>query len=127
MIALPLRTAAASMLAFASAAVWFATPMDEAAKSLLATALMVLSALLQPRNAEGDGQPQPAPILWRDRDVGQQFTIIVFHCVILSLLAGIAYMLATRIEGMAGNLLAAALLCAGVWMTVRNWKNRNAG
>ncbi|WP_100261224.1 hypothetical protein [Qipengyuania seohaensis] len=127
MIALPLRTAAASILALASAAVWFATPMDESAKSLLATALMVLSALLQPRNVEGEGSTQPPLILWRDRDIGQQLTIIIFHGVVLTLLAGLAYVLATSIEGFVGNVIAAALLCAGVWVTVRNWKNRNAG
>ena len=127
MIALPLRTAAASIFAVASAAVWFATPMDDSAKSLLATALMVLSALLQPRNVEGEKSTQPPPILWRDRDIGQQFTIIMFHGVVLTVLAGIAYLLASSIEGFAGNLVAAALLCLGVWMTVRNWKNRNAG
>ena len=115
------------MLALGSAAVWFATPMDESVKSLLATALMVLSALLQPRSAEGDGATRPSPILWRDRDFGQQFTIIMFHGVVLTVLAGVAYLLATSIEGLAGNVLAAALLCAGVWVTVRNWKNRNAG
>ena len=127
MISLPLRTAAALLLALASAGVWFATAFDEEIQSLLATALMALSAFMQPRNVERKRPTQPAPVLWRDRDLGQQFTIIMFHGVVLTLLAGVAYLLATRIEGFAGNLLAAALLCAGVWMTVRNWKNRNAG
>ena len=127
MISLPLRTAIASLFAVASAGVWFAASMEESSKSLLGTALMAISALIQPRAVMDKREAKPAPILWRDRDIGQQFSIIVFHGVVLTVIAGLAYLLATRLEGFVGNVLAAAILCTGVWMTVRNWKKRNAG
>jgi len=125
-MSLPLRTAVATFLAVLAAAVWFLPTVDGELKSLFGLCLMLISAIVHPQTDRSDDDEKPPQIIWKERDAGEKFSIIMFHALILTGLAFLAIQLAEKVDGLLGNLLAASLLCAGVWLTVRNWKNRNA-
>lgn len=121
-----LRAAAGTFLAVFAAAIWFLPSIDDEVKALLGLCVMVVSAIVHPQTSESENQGQLPRIIWAERDTGEKFSIIMFHAVILVALAFLAMQLAQLVDGILGNILAASVMCAGVWLTVRNWKNRNA-
>ena len=124
-MSLPIRSAIGILLATLSATLLFAPEVGPWERSTIGTALMAVSLLIFPQATPQVSDDRP-PILWRDRDPGQQFSIIMFHVVMLGFVGFMAFQIANVFEGLLGIVLAAAILCAGVWLTVRNWKNRNA-
>ena len=111
---------------FHYSAVWIIPTIDDFARTTFGTGLMLLSAIAYPNNRSTEEADTVPRITWNERDVGERFSMVMFHLVILLGIAFFAWTLATSVEGWVGDVLAAALICAGIWLAVKNWKRRNA-
>ena len=107
----------------------FSPQLSEAQRSLgssvLWLAAMIFSHLVSPHDLEDS----PPRIIWDERDSGEQFTIVMFHLMLLTVSFFIAYQIAANANNDGGarwmNVLATMVAASGIWLVWTNWKKRN--
>ena len=127
---LPLRAALSTALVVLAGAVYFTAVVPEGFRALVSPGILLVSMLVQPRAKRDDAGPRPARIIWDERDAGQKLSIVMFHALILGFAAFLAWQAGTAAYGEAGAWwqipLAVLFMAAVLWLTQRNWSNRNA-
>ena len=87
---------------------------------------IILNFMISPPNL-GERPPR---VIWSERDGGEQFSIVMFHLLLLGASFFIAYQIALEANSLEGakwmNILAAIVAASGIWLVWKNWKNRNA-
>lgn len=108
------------------AALAFGPFLSDDERSLVGCAFLIGGLLFSERPRHDDDSERPSPITWAERDGGQRFSIIMFHIVILTFAAAISWTMTTGFDAWYGPVLGALTLTTTIWLTFRNWKNRNA-
>lgn len=122
----PVRAVVGMTALVLSAVVWFGPFLNEEQRPLVGYSLLMISILLDGSDRRESSGEYPAQIAWQDRDVGQKFSIIMFHLLIMALASVMAWGMATRIDAWYGPVLGALGMTAALGISWRNWKNRNA-
>lgn len=122
----PVRVAAGSAALVLGAAFTFGPFLAEESRDFAGMGCLLLGALLGSERTGDRAESQPLRVIWEERDPGQKFTLIMFHIVLLSVIAAFAWNLTTKIDAWYGAALGAFVLTAALALTWRNWKKRNA-
>jgi hypothetical protein len=118
-----------AMLALLAIIVQFAPELSETQRSLGSSGLWLAAIILNFIVAPPDLGEKPPRIIWDERDSGEQFSIAMFHILLLCISFFIAYRIALDANAPDGvkwmNILAVLVAASGIWLVVANWKKRN--
>jgi hypothetical protein len=117
------------VLALVALVVQFSPQLSDAQRSIgssgLWLAAVIFNILVSPDNLEDS----PPRIIWDERDSGEQFTIVMFHLLLLTISFFIAYQIAADANDDGGaswmNVLASLVAASGIWLVWTNWNKRN--
>lgn len=117
------------VLALMAILVQFSPQLSDLQRSMASSGLwlaaVIFSHLISPHDL-GERSPR---IIWDERDSGEQFTIVMFHLLLLAVSFFIAYQIAADAnnDGDATwmNVLATIVAASGIWLVWTNWKKRN--
>lgn len=128
-MAMPVQKYLPGMLALLALFVHFSPQLSQTQQSLGSTALWAVALLINFNLSPSDFGEKPPRIIWDERDSGEQFSIVMFHLLLLTISFFIAYQIASDANAPDGakwmNILAAAVAASGIWLIWSNWKKRN--
>ena len=116
-------------LALLAILVQFGPELSDTQRSLGSSSLWLAAMLFNFTVSSPDLDEKPPRIIWDERDGGEQFSIIMFHLLLLCISFFIAYRIALDANAPDGakwmNILAALVAASGIWLMWSNWKKRN--
>ncbi len=129
-MAIPFRKNLPALLLLLAILTQFTPQLSDFQRSLASSGLYFAAVQIYLVISPPDLGEKPPRIIWDERDSGEQFSIVMFHLLLLSISFFIAYQIASNANAPDGskwmNILAAMVIVSGLWFVWSNWKNRNA-
>jgi hypothetical protein len=126
---LPLRQAAGVLYATLLVGIYFVPGIPDNFRQPTAMTVLLLYVLIN-RRSKPAWAANPPRRIWVERDMGEKFSIVMFHVLVGTFIAFLVWQQLQMAMGPNGEwwqfVLAGLVTAASIWAVWRNWSSRNA-